>query len=188
MTKRSLLAAAALTAALLASGAASANVYSFVGGGFDALISTSNALDAAGGYDITGISGTLANWGAITGLVTNPNQPWVWTDQNPPLSGGANLTIDNVWYASDPHLDGNGLAFLLSNGMTGAIWGGGFWGGSAPGQYSAFLGAWNFTETFQAKTAPAAPEPATLALLGLGLAGLGLAGRRKARTARAIEV
>src|ERR1700722_370729 len=59
---------------------AAAEAYSFVGAGVDVLIDTNNALDAAGGYDITDIRGSVAGFGTIASLETNPNQPNPYTN------------------------------------------------------------------------------------------------------------
>ena len=163
--------------------AANASVYQFVGLGLDITITTSNTLDTAGGYDITGISGTLNGFGTVS-LITNPNQPNVFTIQNPPFSGGANLSIDNVWYSSDPHLDGNGLAFLTSGGLTGGLW------GNAPGNYGLFLGNYDIyiSNSSDVTVSSAVPEPSTWAMMILGFASVAFMAYRRKRGTSAFRI
>jgi len=88
--------------------------------------------------------------------------------QNPPGSGGANLTVDNVWYSSDPHLDGNGVAFLLTDGLSAELW------GNSPGSYGLFIGAYNvYTNNTGPVSVNATPLPSTWTMLIAGFAGLG---------------
>jgi hypothetical protein len=44
--------------------------------GISAFITTSDTLDSIGGYDILAITGTLSGFGNITGIVSNPTQPF----------------------------------------------------------------------------------------------------------------
>ena len=98
-------------------------------------------------------SGTITVTGGPLGtidgsgvLVASPNPPgYLYTDQNPPNSGGANLTIDDVFYPDgNPQLDGQGLLYILSAASTGYAGGitGGIWG-NAPGNYGMFQGSYN---------------------------------------------
>ena|SRR6202012_1494622 len=178
-----LLALGGLAMGLLTTSAANASVYQFVGLGLDITVTTSNTLDAAGGYDITGLSGTLSGYGTVS-LITNPNQPNVFTIQNPPFSGGANLSIDNVWYSSDPHLDGNGLAFLTAGGLTGGLW------GNSAGNYGLFLGNYDIyiASSSDVTVSAAVPEPSTWAMLILGFASIGFMAYRRRRSTLALRV
>ena len=66
----------------------------------------SDTLDSAGGYDVTGLSGTLSGpgGGAMT-LVANPLQPATSTDST------GSWSYDNVVFASAPWFDLSGLLF-----------------------------------------------------------------------------
>jgi hypothetical protein len=135
----------------------------------------------ASGSDITGISGTVSGYGSVStytgpgstgspsyissGLYTGTG---VFTVQNPPGSGGANLTVDNVWYSSDPHLDSNGVAFLLTDGLTAGLW------GNSPGSYGLFIGNYNvYTNNTGPVSVTATPLPSTWTMLIAGFVGLG---------------
>ena len=136
------------------------------------IITTSDTLDAVGGFDITGVSGTLGG-NAITSLFNNPNQP------NP--SFGA-FTWDNVLFPSGVHaFDRFGIAFTTATGtfnIFDAIADGGTTNTDTPyGLIVAETGA----ETFGTGTLiTAVPEPSTWAMMILGFFGVGfLAYRRK---------
>jgi hypothetical protein len=67
-------------------------------------ITTSDTLDAVGGFDIIGVSGTFGG-SAITGLFNNPNQP--------NSSAGSTFTWDNVLFPSGVQaFDRYGIAFV----------------------------------------------------------------------------
>jgi hypothetical protein len=183
----------------------------------DLFITSSNALNTnTGGYDITGITGSISGYGSVdpfsgiwpnnndvvsSGLYVNPNQGQVppfnlFTVQNPLNSGGANVSIDNVWLSTDPHLTyAGGVAFLIavdgtqSHDLTGYISAASA-SGSA-GWYYLFLGNYdkndNFnalvSEVFQGGFQDTTPLPAALPLFASGLGALGLLGWRRKRKA-----
>lgn len=113
-----------MLAALLSVGLvapASASIYNIIGTGnigiFSATITTSNTPDPGfpGGYDITGISGSVAGFGPFAAVSTNGQ-----------TGGGTNvLPIDNVFYPSAPYFDGEGLAFTFTNTTLPQLVGGG---------------------------------------------------------------
>lgn len=97
--------------------AASANTYSLVGD-FNGIavnvgITTSNVVDAFGGYDVVGVTGSVGG-ASVTGLDTFNGPPAPYTDTT--HFGNLFLTYDNVFYTSTQHLDGDGLSVALSNG------------------------------------------------------------------------
>lgn len=132
------------------------------------------------GSDIIGISGSVSGYGGVS-TYTGPgaNSSYInsglytgtgtFTVQNPPGSGGANFTVDNLWYSSDPHLDGNGVAFLLTDGLTASIW------GNSPGSYTLFVGAYDvYANNSGPVSVTATPLPSTWTMLVAGFVGLGL--------------
>jgi hypothetical protein len=175
------LAAVMLGWGFLGAAPAKASTYdvTFSGSNFDvsAVVTTSNSLDALGGYDITGISGTVTGPtdGAISGLVANPGQPFQGTYYD---SSGLGWYYDNVLFAGSIPVDNNGILFSFGADIVANLYSVGssfflsvddpssFWNPGDPG-------------TLQVT---ATPIPAALPLFatGLGLVGL-LEWRRKRR-------
>ncbi len=134
-------------------------------------LTISDALGSAGGYDVTGISGTVSgpNGGAITSLVTNPSAPSADDD--------GSWVYDNVVFPSGPWVDASGLLFAA--------------GGHDYNLYSerwiyylsSFNPAGNYDpgETLGRLSVMNMPEPATWLMMGLGFAALGAAGGRSSR-------
>jgi hypothetical protein len=137
------------------------------------ILTTSNTLDAVGGFDITAISGTFGG-DPITSLVSNPNQP--------NSSTSSTFTWDNVLFPSGVRaFDRFGVAFTTADGtfnVFDAIADGS--GGTVATPYGLIVGATG-VETFGTGTLTAAvPEPSTWAMMILGFLGVGfLAYRRK---------
>ena len=136
----------------------------------------SDTLDSAGGYDVTGLSGTLSGpgGGAMT-LVANPLQPTTSTDST------GSWYYDNVVSASAPWFDLSGLLFEA----------GGY-------EYNLFAsasdyilssrnpaGSYNPGQVVDRLTVASIPEPATWLMMGVGFAALGFGGRRASRGDRA---
>ena len=169
---------------------------------------TVSALDALGGYDITGVTGTVGGisvstftgtWGSngdqiSSGLYLNPHQganpvyndgngPNVFTVQNPPGSGGWNAEIDNLFYPSlDPKLDYiGGITLLLSDGASYYVSANCSNPTSCPGSYYDVMGSPVITFNDTAPT----PLPAALPLFATGLGALGLLGWRRKRKTQA---
>jgi hypothetical protein len=159
--------------------------------------SDSNGVTASGTITASLISGN--EWGITGGTITvdatgggisgsgdilaDPSGAGTeWTLQNPPNSGGANYTADNLLFiGGDPVLDGDGFNFELTSyvGPAGGI-AGNIWGNSAD-NYTMFEGAFNIYDSgasFILTPAPT-PEPSTLLLLGTGLLGLAFVAFRK---------
>jgi hypothetical protein len=121
--------------------------FTFTEGSIVADGTLTTTLISPGVYGITGGTITLTG-GGIPGsgvVLSDPNGAGnLYTIQDPPNSGGANLTADNLLYLNgNPQLDGNGFNFELTSyvghpgGIYGAIWGNG------PGNYSIFEGDYN---------------------------------------------
>jgi hypothetical protein len=157
--------AALVLGALVASApVAQANaVYSFNGDGLTALITTSSTLNAMGGYDVLDITGTLAGHGAITSLLTNPDQPNNYTFTG--VGGGTNFTFDNVFYTDAQHIDDNGIVFQVADGNYVDLWGNG------ANDYEVFVGNY-VSDTRGAAAIEAVPEPSAIAMLLTGIVAL----------------
>jgi hypothetical protein len=96
----------------------SAHAFNFIFTSFDGSftvngqLTTANSLDAAGGYDITGIAGSVVgpNGAAISGLVSNPNP------SAESISPDGVFIYDNVLLAnSSPSLDYGGILLTSNN-------------------------------------------------------------------------
>lgn len=162
-------------------------------------ITTSNTLDAVGGYDITALTGTVASFGAVT-LWPNPNQPNQYniphSDANTGnQSGGADLDgLDNVWYPSAPYVL-NGVGFLTTGyafgkNFAGAIWGTnpgyyGFWIGDGSNVAGEGIDVAGYGGQGDPATVTATPLPSTWTMLISGFLGLGLLAYRGKRSAAA---
>jgi hypothetical protein len=189
------LAAAVVAGAALACFASTANAMTYVlDGNFNGTIVDVDIT--VSGSDVTGISGTVSGYGSVStytgpgstgspsfitsGLYTGSG---VFTVQNPPGSGGANLTVDNLWFSSDPHLDSNGIAFLLTDGLSANLW------GNSPGSYGLFIGAYNVnTNNTRPVSVDATPLPSTWTMLIVGFVGLGFFAYRGSRRGSAAIV
>ena len=119
--------AALCSGVLFATSAAEAASYNvnFEGTSFDlsAVVTTTDTIDpAVGGYDITGISGTVTGpvSGAITGLIANPGQPYQGLYTDP--ATGLQWYYNNVLYTGAVAFDNNGLLFNFGAGDVGNLY------------------------------------------------------------------
>jgi hypothetical protein len=158
---------------------ASAAIYDFTYNGAlsgTLILTTSNALDVVGGFDITGISGTFDS-ASITSLVNNPNQP--------NSSTGA-FTWDNVLFPTAANaFDRFGVAFTTAAGTFNIF--DGIADGGTTDTTSPFdlIVAGTGAETFGTGTLIAAvPEPSIWAMMILGFLGVGFMSYRKRTTVR----
>ena len=110
---RAALAASVLGWGFLEALPAHASTYdvTFTGSNFalNAVITTADSLDALGGYDIANISGAVTGptSGAITDLLSNPNQPY----QGTYYAGSYGWNYDDVLFSGSVPFDNNGLLF-----------------------------------------------------------------------------
>jgi PEP-CTERM motif len=129
-------------------------------------LALSDTLNSLGGYDVTGISGTVAGpkGGTIDGLAK-----------------GKNLgSYDDTLFTADPVFDGAGLLFdagpykyKISSVFNGAGW---IYELSSNNPKGGFPAAGTLVA--------GVPEPSTWVMLGLGFAGLSMVGRRTPRPER----
>lgn len=122
---------------------------------------------APGLFDVESGSITLVG-GPVVGsgsLDPDPNGSGnLYTYQDPPNSGGANYTIDNVFIPwQDPMFDDYGILFTVANTPVN-LWAVG------PGDYELFEGAWLFDGH---GTFTTTPEAGSILLIGGGLLLLG---------------
>ena len=131
-------------------------------------LTASDTLNSLGGYDVTGISGTVIGpgGGTISGL-----------------ANGARGKDDGAAFSTSPYFDNSGILFAagayddnIHSALRGVSWIYPLWsnnpaGSHNPGHADGALVA-------------GLPEPASWLMLGLGLAGLWMAGRRTPRRDR----
>jgi hypothetical protein len=132
-------------------------------------ITTSNTLDAAGGYDILSVSG-LVDGQTVTGLIPNGSPP------NPVTSPSGAFIYDNVLFpGSDPVLDVYGVLYSSTGEPEWNLW------GVSPGSYNlySFNGSSFDVASNGVLSLTFVPEPATWAFLILGVAMIGFAARRR---------
>lgn len=129
------------------------------------VFNTSNTLNAASAYDILGITGSVlgAGGGSITGLVSNPSQPYPTTNYG--------FIYDNNFV-----LNNNGVLFTVGSG---SIWnlfteGAGF----RLYTYDAEGSTGKVDQLGTMVSAPV-PEPETYAMMLAGLGLMGYVARRR---------
>ena len=178
---------------LACTGAADAAKYDFVArnqlgvAAVWGVLTTSDTLNAVGGYDVTGITGT-GELGDIVGLIANPAQPdtgYYYVDgHTDTVDTGAEWIFDNVLFDNGgPWFSQNGLLFQTADVVynLATYQGQDYLGVSGVGTWSATEWYGSFEVTREA--APA-PEPASWALMVGGFALAGAALRRKRATVR----
>lgn len=72
-------------------------------------VTTSNALNGVGGYDVTGVSGNV-DGDTVTGLIANPQAP-TWS-----FSTDGLFMFDNVFFQGAPNVSWYGLLFSGASG------------------------------------------------------------------------
>lgn len=146
--------------------AASANVYDFT-----LLDNNGVTVDASGTLSLTGdvidfITGSINGYGAITGLIANPNSP------NANIQG--NILYDNLFDPSVPGVDNYGIFVSTAAGPNINLYNVHSFGPNIPDNTATV-----YDDTINASVAngvfsvTAVPEPAAWALM---LVGIGLAG------------
>ena len=134
------------------------------------VLTTSDSLDALGGYDVLSISGTR-NGDSITGLAGPAGTAMT-------LSSDGEVYFDNVLYASMPQADYWGLYFATASSGAFNVYS----SGNAYFEFSDAAGLGTAPGVQVVFTATQVPEPAPLGLLGLGLGlvAIGVMKRRQA--------
>lgn len=149
-------------------------------------LTTQTTLNTAGGYNVTSISGTVAGFGAITGLVPNPNAPNVANFDPDPSANTGTYNYDNVLFVpGPPYINFNGILFQTAsetwNIFRSPTIAGDVLSGYVNGAFYPDGSNENFAGTF---AITAVPEPASWALMimGFGAVGGSLRYRRRATT------
>ena len=179
--KACLIAAAAAVATLAATtAAASATTYDFT-----LLDNNGVTIDASGVLTLTGnvidsIAGSINGYGAITGLIANPNSPGA------DIVG--NILFDNLFKPSVPGVDNYGIYVSTVSGTNINLYNVHSYGPNIPDNTATV-----YDDTVNASVAngafsiTAVPEPAAWALMlvGIGLAGAALRSESKLASAKA---
>ncbi len=143
-------------------------------------VDTLDTLDAAGGYDVTGVSGNV-DGDTVTGLIANPGQPFAH------YSADGLFIFDNVLFTGAlPVFSHPGLFFTGASGSEYNLFSD---GPTVFELYKAKPGVGYLANSVGAVTAAIAiPEPATWAMMimGFGLVGMLLRQRRRFRLALAL--
>jgi hypothetical protein len=175
---KAMFAAGAGLAALLAMPAQAGHFFgtytSFGGAPTSASIAftTDDAVNGVGGHDILAISGNV-DGDAITGLVTNPNQPYS------AISSDGLWQFDNVLFDGNQLLDLWGALFTTASGVEYNLW------GTAPGNYTLYGsigGHYGAASNGNFQSGPV-PETATWAMMLMGFGAMGVAMRRRTAVA-----
>lgn len=153
----------------------------------DLTVTTSDVLNAVGGYDVIGISGDVSG-DEITGLTVNTDQP------NARYSADCWFIFDNVYYPGAPELSSWGLLFtsatheynLFSDNATQyelyqATPGVGYTANSVGSLFSSQV---HLGHPQNSEAAAAVPEPTSWLTMAVGFGLLGglMRNNRKART------
>ena len=147
----------------------------------DFTLTVADAVNAAGGYDVTGITGDV-DGDAITGLIANPNQPFA------SYSADGMFIFDNVLFPTEPRFSNPGLFFSAASGNEYNLF------SDAPHVYELYraqphvayldhsvgdLTAGRIEAPTQFDVGGAVPEPAAWALMILGFGAIGATLRRR---------
>jgi hypothetical protein len=157
------------------------NATTFDGFTITSQFTTSDFLNAAGGYDILSINGTVFNGAdtfAIGALENNAQRPFA------SVSTSGLYVFDNNYFATGTlPFDNAGLLFTFgSQGYEGNVYQANSGNGlafvtTAPVGLSA--GSWNSERAMSTYSVAAVPEPGTYAMMLAGLGLMGFIARRK---------
>ena len=166
--------ASVFASTILFGAAAHANTFdfTFTGTSFSVtgVLTTSNTLDSAGGYDVLTISGNVTGpiSGAITGLVSNPSQPNMATFYAP---SGRGWDYDNVAYScsSSPFVDYWGVLFTFGTSEYANL----YWNGAYFLSVDTPGTLWDPGDRgVVADTDPPTPDPVPGPIVGAGWPGI----------------
>ncbi len=199
MPRKVFLASAALAAALVASGGASAAVYAFTLSGYDpqgdGAVTGSITLDVTAGQATSGSAelsgGQLSPSPVSFSLVTS--NCCGYPDTPPSAFTGWRAGDGTDWYGANTNypIDTNGLVFESGPWGTQGTYVLGVYSDGNGGYQAALFGPGgdnNYYTYNDPITLTAVPEASTWAMLGVGFAALGFAGYRRARGGRSLAV